>query len=355
LFQILAPGAEVVYLVGSFNGWAESDGFTVADPTAKMLGPMEGGLFQMFVPLTPGRHLFKFCVNGTREGWILGHPSLPTMQDDFDRSEGQQHLQASSMFEFSLKEPPWPSIVTAEQMSPRVEYYNNRPWLSVRFYSRTAQSAFIVGSWDGWQGISYRRVSDPTKSMKQVENYPVLWLGHIPLSGPGDLQYKIVPNGKEWLSDPSVVELSEDGNTRMTIVDSNGKLEAIFTRRFQDDVERVPVEYRWSLDVPWQIERQRGFELAMQHKARMIWVITMPGSTISETLMSSLHKDPETVAMLQQMICLETPANLVRDVLQQQGIHRVPHVVLINSQFQAVYQDFNPSPEELKNLLRQLP
>lgn len=357
LFQIIAPGAEQVYLVGTFNGWGRSDGITVSEPDARMLGPLEDGLFQLFVPLTPGRHLFKYCINGSADGWMRGDPSLPTMEDQFDRQEHQMRVGASSMFDFALQEPPWPSVVTSEQMSPVVWYHEptGRPFLRVRFYSRTATSSYLVGSWDGWAGISYREVHDPNKAMQQAPNYPTLWQGYIPLAGPGQLEYKIVANGREWLSDPSVVEMSDDGNSRITIArGSDGRLQAIYTRRFSDEVQRIPEEYRWSPNVYWFIEQEPAFKAAVEHRARCIWVISMPGQELSTRIMRGLNDDPETAAILNTMVCLETPANLVRETLRQQGINRVPHVILINSNFQVAWQRFNPSVAELKEKLQML-
>ena len=87
----------------------------------------------------------------------------------------------------------------------------------------------------------------------------------------------------------------------------------------------------------------------------MIWVITMPGSKLSQELMNTLCADPQLKQILPQMVCLETPANLVRDVMYSQGIYRVPHVILINSHFQAAFQQFNPTPEEVKQQLLALP
>jgi hypothetical protein len=59
LFTLLAPEAQTVSLVGSFNGWLPS-----AHPLRR-----EGDLWYGVAEVRPGRHRYKFLVDGAQ--WVL--------------------------------------------------------------------------------------------------------------------------------------------------------------------------------------------------------------------------------------------------------------------------------------------
>jgi hypothetical protein len=69
-FVLDAPRASRVALVGDFNGW---------DATATPLTrDSSSGIWTVTVPLTPGRHVYAFVVNG--KAWTLD-PRAPAAQD----------------------------------------------------------------------------------------------------------------------------------------------------------------------------------------------------------------------------------------------------------------------------------
>jgi hypothetical protein len=69
-FVFLAPQAASVSLVGDFNGWDATKVPMVRTPNS--------GLWTVTLPLTAGRHLYQFVVDGT---WIPD-PSAPIAGDD---------------------------------------------------------------------------------------------------------------------------------------------------------------------------------------------------------------------------------------------------------------------------------
>ena len=69
-FVFLAPQAAKVSLVGDFNGWDATKVPMVRTPNS--------GLWTVTLPLTAGRHLYQFVVDGT---WIPD-PSAPIAGDD---------------------------------------------------------------------------------------------------------------------------------------------------------------------------------------------------------------------------------------------------------------------------------
>lgn len=64
-FRVYRPKAESVYLAGDFNNWANNQNGTVSEPAFAMEGPDDQGVWKAEAPLTPGRHTYKFIVNGT--------------------------------------------------------------------------------------------------------------------------------------------------------------------------------------------------------------------------------------------------------------------------------------------------
>lgn len=69
-FILKAPEANRVSLVGDFNGW---------DPAVTVLGdPSKGGVWEVTVPLTPGRHTYAFLVNDSV--WTVD-PRMPQERD----------------------------------------------------------------------------------------------------------------------------------------------------------------------------------------------------------------------------------------------------------------------------------
>lgn len=64
-FQFTAPDATTVYLAGDFNNWADNNNGTVSDSKFAMT-KADGGVWQMEVSLTPGKHSYKFVVDGNQ-------------------------------------------------------------------------------------------------------------------------------------------------------------------------------------------------------------------------------------------------------------------------------------------------
>lgn len=76
-FTLLAPGATQVVLVGSFNGWA-----TDATP----MTVVEGALWSVMVPLTPGEYPFMYVIDGGQ--WITPPHAEDFVTDGFGQTNG---------------------------------------------------------------------------------------------------------------------------------------------------------------------------------------------------------------------------------------------------------------------------
>jgi hypothetical protein len=69
-FILEAPGANRVSLVGDFNGWNSS--------STALTDPSNTGVWEVTVPLVPGRHTYKFLVNDSV--WTVD-PRMPQERD----------------------------------------------------------------------------------------------------------------------------------------------------------------------------------------------------------------------------------------------------------------------------------
>lgn len=63
-FHFVAPDASTVYLAGDFNTWGENKDGVVSKPEAAMT-KADDGTWQKEMTLSPGRHSYKFVVDGT--------------------------------------------------------------------------------------------------------------------------------------------------------------------------------------------------------------------------------------------------------------------------------------------------
>ncbi len=70
-FEIEAAGAHEVYLAGSFNDW---------NPKRHPLKRHRHGLWQVTVRLSPGRHEYRFVVDGI---WASDPKAVETAQNPF--------------------------------------------------------------------------------------------------------------------------------------------------------------------------------------------------------------------------------------------------------------------------------
>lgn len=64
-FHFTAPDASSVYLAGDFNGWADNKDGAVSDSKYAMMKG-DDGVWKTDATLTPGRHSYKFVVDGSR-------------------------------------------------------------------------------------------------------------------------------------------------------------------------------------------------------------------------------------------------------------------------------------------------
>jgi 1,4-alpha-glucan branching enzyme len=72
LFNIAAPNARDIYLVGDFNHWKMND--------ESRLSRLDDGRWEKKLGLTPGRYKYKFVVDGE---WVLDTQNNEREQNSF--------------------------------------------------------------------------------------------------------------------------------------------------------------------------------------------------------------------------------------------------------------------------------
>lgn len=78
-FELFAPDADIVYLAGSFNNWANNREGRLQDLRFAMRGPDKFGIWRTTINLSRGRHEYQFVING--RDWIYD-PLVPDQTAD---------------------------------------------------------------------------------------------------------------------------------------------------------------------------------------------------------------------------------------------------------------------------------
>jgi len=73
-FVVLAPNASKVSLVGDFNEWKEGEHLMTRAPN--------GDAWSIAIPLTPGRHVYAFVINGENGTQWVADPTAPLAPGD---------------------------------------------------------------------------------------------------------------------------------------------------------------------------------------------------------------------------------------------------------------------------------
>ncbi|OON96499.1 MAG: type I pullulanase [Candidatus Epulonipiscioides saccharophilum] len=168
-FNYYGLNATTVCVAGSFNDWNATD-----TPMTKSAN----GLWQLTKTLEDGEYQYKFVVD---ENYI---------NDPFNiNKSGDNNI-------FLIGDP----IV----ISPEV----NGEKVTFRYYSETATSVTVSGSFNGWVG---------NKNYLADENEDNIWEATLDIT-PGQYEYKFVVDESEWIADPSNKETSADGNSILNVL-----------------------------------------------------------------------------------------------------------------------------------------
>lgn len=202
-FRYEAPDASTVAVAGSFNHW---------NPTADVMRKDERGVWLLILPLSPGRHEYKYVVDGS---WMAGENLVLVIRRD---PEGQLHLP----------ETPTPNT----PYSSRIQF--------------SGQYAALIGWREFREERSGYRLSTPTHHLDldftagvttTVVAFTRLEMDSSLVSGQNTVNATLARARLEWDLDPVAIQAWEHG--RMFYFDDPLKLlrGEIFLR--QDTLEFV--------------------------------------------------------------------------------------------------------------------
>jgi len=198
VFRCYAPGAEAVYLAGSFNGWAANDRGRVTNPTFLMDRDEKPWSFVATVPLDPGMHAFRFVIDGDPRRWVA-----PPELEERDR-DGNAILRVTgdgSVMVRRSKNPAWAPAVT-----PTGTVFT--------LHAPDAHIAYLAGEFNDWAKNTNGLVWSPAYAMSGPDSNG-LWSATIVLPA-GRHPYMFAIDGDRWIRDPN--EASSDGMGHSVVI-----------------------------------------------------------------------------------------------------------------------------------------
>ena len=167
-FQFTDKKAATIHLAGDFNDWLENTDGKVTGHGDWLLQNDGAGNWKLTVPLAPGKHKFKYVVDGGAR-WETD-PRLPVGTD------------GNSVIE-----------VRAATSAPR-----NGSGVVFTYVDTSARSVSLAGEFNDWNATANPMQRDPSG----------LWTVALPLK-PGKYQYKFVVDGS-WKQDPANPDGADD-------------------------------------------------------------------------------------------------------------------------------------------------
>lgn len=173
-FQYTDARATTIHLAGDFNGWLDNEDGKVTGHGEWLLQNDGSGHWKLTTPLTPGRHRFKYAIDGGAR-WETD-PRLPVATDGnsvIDVSAGG----ATSMAGGS----------SAAGSAPTFSYTDP-----------AAKSVYVAGDFNEWNATANPMEKDSSG----------VWVAAVPLK-PGKYQYKFIVDGN-WKPDPLNSDTADD-------------------------------------------------------------------------------------------------------------------------------------------------
>jgi 1,4-alpha-glucan branching enzyme len=188
LFRCYAPDAQIVYLAGDFNGWANNVDGRITNAAFAMSGPDTNGVWRKTVKLDAGVYRFKFTINGEAAGWFA--------PDSIDELDGDKNaiLRVTGTGEVvirSVHNPKWKPQIT-------------KGGVLFQCYAPDAFIVYLAGDFNDWGQNRDGLVFDPQFAMNGPDTNGV-WRAEIDLK-PGRHLYQFVIDGDRWIIDPNADE-----------------------------------------------------------------------------------------------------------------------------------------------------
>jgi cyclomaltodextrinase / maltogenic alpha-amylase / neopullulanase len=188
-FVYSAPGAQEVFLAGSFNGW-RSDGIRLQDTG--------GGIWSAVVTLDPGTYEYKFVVDGA---WRHDPGNALTKPDGYGGQNSVLEVPAgASALVAGGGEAPAAAPKVAAPGAPSAPAAAGGGVTFRYDAGGKVGSIYLAGEFNGWNATG-DRMTDPDGDGVYTVTVDL---------DPGKYQYKFVVDGN-WKADPAAGETADDG------------------------------------------------------------------------------------------------------------------------------------------------
>jgi 1,4-alpha-glucan branching enzyme len=198
-FTIHAPKAEKVYLAGSFNNWANNEEGVITEALFAMEGPDEKGLWTKVIPLDPGEHQLKICLNGKSDGW-----RAPYWARQLDE-------EGNAIITVTPGGDPLVQSDRNDKWKPRiadgkVTFYVYRP---------QAKAVYLATDFNNWANNNNGIVTEEQFAMEGPDKDGV-WTKTV-VAGSGRIAYQFVINGNSWEADPNVLKRDAENHSVLVV------------------------------------------------------------------------------------------------------------------------------------------
>lgn len=198
LFRYYAPSARQVTLAGSFNNWGGTQGGGRYDPA---IDPMRDddsdGIWEIVVPLPPGRYQYKFVIDGGVR-WEMDPSNLDT---DFDAGIENSLIIVPATIGYEPARITGTTIGGEPARSERTaEPARTGELIEVTFEfdSPDAGDVFVAGEFNAWSQDADRLEKGDDGVFRTTLELE-----------PGKYEYKFVVDGT-WVEDPANPDVVED-------------------------------------------------------------------------------------------------------------------------------------------------
>lgn len=197
-FRLRPPApCERVFLAGDFSGW---------DPQGIAMTDADGdGVFEVTVPLAPGRHLYKFVLDGQR--WVADPENPVTDGSEYGNSVLFVGVEPSEAVEGSTWLPAAQQITPTPRADPNAHF---------ALRDEGFDEVFVSGDFNGWTGQLDQMALDVAAGR---------WTLSVRLPEPVWSAYRFVARrGDAWQSfqDPACRLITFDGHPVDSVLRSPG-------------------------------------------------------------------------------------------------------------------------------------
>jgi len=191
LFRYKAPAARQVNVAGEFNNWLGTANGGRLDPNIDSMRDLDGdGIWQITLPLPPGRYQYKFVVD--QVDWQEDPSNPETVDDNYGGLNSVLVVPPNVDYDYDQAYVSY-SLSTSSRIQRKYDY-------TFRLKGHAdADQVYVTGEWIDW---------DP-EALPMTLGGDGVWTLTTQLPE-GDVLYKFIVDG-EWMADPGNPDTADDG------------------------------------------------------------------------------------------------------------------------------------------------